>query len=87
MTPSKIALVNLKKALPDIIREIKVYAGMDPDFEKLCKDYEELTDAIKFIESNDSDNYNIIRIELVRLKQLQTEIFNEVQNFITEEQN
>ena len=79
-------LVSLKKALPALIRDIKVYIGMDNDFEKLCQEYEYLTDTINHIEKNSDDEYNIIRMQLAQFKQLQAELICEIKDFINEEQ-
>lgn len=79
-------LVYLKKALPDLIRDIKVYTGMDNDFEKLCQDYEELTDTINYLEEKGDGNFKLIKIQVTQHKLLQTELLNEIINFINEEQ-
>ena len=80
-------LANLNKALRDIISHIKVYSNMDPDFEKLCADYEELTNAINHMERTDNGNNKVIINELIRYKQLQIELINDILYFIKEEQN
>jgi uncharacterized protein YdcH (DUF465 family) len=76
----------LKKALPDIIPDIEVYAGMDPDFKKLCGDYEDLAEAIIYMQNTNKGNNKTLNTQLEQNVQLQKEILNEIVNFIKEEQ-
>ena len=82
----KIELVHLAEKLPDLIRAIYVYVGMDYDFEKLCNDYEDLTNTINYLEKRGDGNYKLIINQVMQHKQLQTELLNEIINFINEEQ-
>jgi hypothetical protein len=82
----KTELVNLEKTLPDLIRVIKVYTGMDNDFDKLCCDYEELTNSIIYIKERGDGNHRTIKNQLVQYEQLQSELLIEIINFISEEQ-
>ena len=86
MSRAKVNLINLEKTLPALIGAIYTYAGMDHDFEKLCSDYEELTETINYMEEKGDGNLKLIKNQLLQHKQLQTELLNEIINFINEEQ-
>jgi hypothetical protein len=79
-------LVNLEKTLPDLVRVIYAYTGMDNDFNKLCCDYEELTNTIIYIKKKGDGNHRTIKNQLVQYEQLQSELLIEITNFINEEQ-
>lgn len=78
---------NFKRTFPDILDTIKKYVGMDKDFERLCSDFEEMSQLINYLENADRDTFNKVKNQIFKYKQIQTEIINEINNFILEEIN
>jgi hypothetical protein len=85
MHESVYEIENLNKTFPDIIRNIKVYMGMDHDFEKICHEFEEITETAKILEKTDSKKLDKIKTQISMYKQLQSELKNEIESFIQEE--
>jgi len=76
---------NLNTAFPNIIDTIKVYMGMDKDFEQLCKDFEELSETIRQLESTEPNNLIKMKARISKYKYLRLELANEITSFVREE--
>ena len=42
--------VHLERSFPKIIKKVKVYMGMDQDFSRVCRDFEDVTETIEILE-------------------------------------
>jgi hypothetical protein len=78
--------VHLEFTFPDIIRKIKVYMGMDMDFARLCKDFDEVVESMNFLENANGKATTSIKSQIASYKQLKEELRKEIEDFIQEEQ-
>ena len=77
---------HLEFSFPKIIRKIKVYAGMDRDFARLCGDFEEIVETIKLLESTLEKTTPSILSQIAKYRQLKDELVIEIESFIQDEQ-
>ena len=82
MHASTSEIANLKNTFPDLIKMIKVYMGIDHDFEKLCHEFEEISETIKILEKTDAKTLDKIKTQINMYKQLQSELKKEIANFM-----
>ena len=78
--------VNLEISFPGIIRKINVYIGMDRDFARLCKDFENVSITINFLENANRKTKERIQAQIASYKQLRHELITDIESFIQEEQ-
>ena len=78
--------VNLEISFPGIIRKINVYIGMDRDFARLCKDFENVSITINFLENANRKTKEKIQAQIASYKQLRHELITDIKSFIQEEQ-
>ena len=78
--------VHLEFTFPDIIRKINVYMGMDMDFARLCKDFEEVALTIIFLENAYDNGIEMIQNQIESYRQLKEELTTDIEDFIQEEQ-
>ena len=78
---------NLNTAFPNLINTIKLYMGMDKDFEQLCKDFEELSETIRHLENTDPETLIKMKTRISKYKHLRLELVNEITSFVGENNN
>ena len=78
---------NLTTSFPNIIDTIKLYMGMDKDFERLCKDFEELSETIQHLENTEPETLIKMKARISKYKHLRLELVNEITSFVKEENN
>ena len=79
-------LVNLEISFPGIIRKIKEYIGMDRDFARLCKDFENVSITVNFLENANGKTKERIQAQIASYKKLRHELITDIESFIQEEQ-
>ena len=78
--------VHLKKYFPQIIRKVKVYMGMDQDFYRLCRDFEDVIKTIEILENTKEKKTDGILYQIAQYSLLKAELEEEIKSFIEEEQ-
>lgn len=78
--------VHLELKFLNIIREVKVYMGMDQDFYKLCRDFEDVTKTIEILENTKEKKMAGIQYQIAQYSLLKAELEKDIDSFIKEEQ-
>ena len=81
-----IEFVHLKKSFPQIIGKVKAYMGMDQDFYRLCRDFEDATSTIEILENTTENKTDGILFQIGHYRLLKAELEAEIESFIEEEQ-
>ena len=79
--------VHLERSFPKIIKKVKVYMGMDQDFSRVCRDFEDVTETIEILENTYGKKTDTILYQITHSKSLKAELEVEIESFIKEEQN
>lgn len=74
--------IHLESSFPGIISQIKLYMGMDRDFEQLCHDFEEVVDNINILEHPKVYKTKSIQSKIKYLKRLKDELKADIECFI-----
>lgn len=78
---------HLMESFPQIKRMIKVYIGMDQDFERVCMDFEEVSMTLHYLENAKGISSGMFKQHISEYRQLKEELSKEIKDFIKEEKN
>ena len=81
-----ITFTFLEQSFPEMIRTIKVYIGMNQDFERLCKDFEEVSETLQLLRRATHTSKGYLQSQIESNVQLQKELKFEIESFIYEEE-